>query len=497
VVVVVAIAAYIAASFDANQYKPQIVQAVKDATQRTLKLDGDIRLSFFPDIGATIGKAWLSERAGDGEFAGADDFRLALKLVPLLSKRVVIDAIEVKNLRANLTRYKDGRTNFDDLAAGGAKSAPAANGEGPQVGIEINHVAVENAAISYTDEAGGTKYALSKLNLRTGRIAGGVPGKIELSFTLQSDKPKLDLETAFTTTVSFDLEKKSYALNGFALRAKGLAAGISDLAASAQGEIDAKPAGHEYRVSKLAVVIAGRQQGAELNVRLDAPGLTVARDQLSTGKIALDAIMSHAGGRMTAKLGISGIAGSVEAQKFELAKMEATVNVNHPGLPKNPVDAVINGSALVDFAGQNASLAFTARFDDSSVSGKAGLAKFTPPSYTFDVNIDQLDADRYLPKPDPKHRQPEQPLDLSALQGLNAHGSLRIGSLKVSNVRATNVRVDVKAAAGRVEVSPIVANLDPDSRAGAANAALKTRAAEIKTGAQDQVRDRLKGLIGR
>ncbi len=39
---------YIALTFDPNSYKPQIIQAVKDSKQRTLKLDGDIKLFFFP-----------------------------------------------------------------------------------------------------------------------------------------------------------------------------------------------------------------------------------------------------------------------------------------------------------------------------------------------------------------------------------------------------------------------------------------------------------------
>jgi AsmA protein len=52
-----------------------------------------------------------------------------------------------------------------------------------------------------------------------------------------------------------------------------------------------------------------------------------------------------------------------------------------------------------------------------------------------------------LPKSDAK-KQPEQPLDLSALKGLNANGSIRVGSLKVANVKASSVRIDIKAANG-------------------------------------------------
>ena len=46
-VLVAGMVVYIAATFDPNAYKPQIIQAVKDSKHRTLKLDGDIKLHFF------------------------------------------------------------------------------------------------------------------------------------------------------------------------------------------------------------------------------------------------------------------------------------------------------------------------------------------------------------------------------------------------------------------------------------------------------------------
>lgn len=499
IAVIAALAAYVAATFDPNQYKPQIVQEVHDKTGRTLKLDGDIKLSLFPSIGATLGKASLSERASDKEFAGVDDFRVALKLMPLLSKQVVVDTIEVKNLRANLVRFKNGKTNIDDLT-GGDKAAPVAKSEGPQIKIDIDHVAIANAAVTYTDEAEGAKYALTKLNLKTGRIANGVPSTIALSATVQSNKPKFDLDTALKATVTFDLDKQSYALDGLDFSAKGSAAGISNLAVIAKGDIDAKLASKEFLLSKLAIAATGKQEGGDLNVKFDVPKLVVTKDKLSGEKIVLDATLTAAKSKLVAKLDIPGIdgnaqsfkanaitasvdlqqdgatikakvtsplAGSVEAQKIELARLVATINVNNPKLPKNPIDAIINGTALVDLAKQNASLTFATKFDDSNINGKAGLSKFAPPFYAFDINVDQLDADRYLPKSDPKQKQPEQPLDLSALKGLNANGSVRVGSLKLANVKAANVRIDIKAANGRVDVSPIAANLYQGSLAGA------------------------------
>src|SRR3990172_2184976 len=257
VLILAAAAAYIAATFDPNQYKPQIVQAVKDRTQRNLRLDGDIKLAFFPGIRAALGRVSLSERGNDKEFAGVDDFRVALKLVPLLSKQVVVETVEIRNLRARLVRFKDGSTNIDDLA-GGFIPAPAARGDELPLVIDIDHVTIENAALTYTDEAAGAAYALSKLNLRTGRIASGVPVRIDLAFTVQSDKPVMNLETALKATVAFDLDQQRYTFAGIDFGVAGLAAGISNLAATAKGDVDARLASREFLISRLTVALTGK-----------------------------------------------------------------------------------------------------------------------------------------------------------------------------------------------------------------------------------------------
>ena len=515
VAVIAVVVAYVAATFDPNQYKPQLIQVVKDKTGRTLKLDGAIGLSFFPSIGAKLGKASLSERDSDKEFVGVDDLRISLKLLPLLSKEVVVDAVEIKNLRASFVRQKDGSTSIDDLSGTGKPTTPPAPAEksaGPQVRIDIARVVVENATISYTDHVAGTRYALSKLNLKTGRIASGVPGNIDFSANVQSDQPKLNLDVTLKTGLTFDLDKQTYAVSGLDLGIKGLAAGVNNLVANAKGDIDARLASGEFVVSKLAVTATGKQEGGDLDVKFELPKLANTKEKVSGEKITLDATVNGAKSKLAVKLAVpaidgnmqafkageftvsvdmqkdgattkakltSPLTGNIEARRFELAKLMATVSISDPKLPQNPIDATVNGALTADLNKETANLTFATKLDDSNINGKAGLAHFSPLSFQFDINIDQLDADRYLPKPAAapksspspeaaqKSPQAEQPLDLSALKALHANGSLKIGALKVSNVKATNVRVDLKAADGRVDVSPIAANLYQGSLAGA------------------------------
>src|SRR3972149_5354170 len=167
VLILAAAAAYIAATFDPNEYKPQIVRAVKDRTERNLRLDGDIKLAFIPRIAATLGRVSLSERGSDREFAAVDDFRVALKLAPLLSKQVVGETVEIRNLRARLVRFKDGSTNIDDLKEKGPGSGFHNSSLAPFPEIDFDHVTTEKAAHPSTAAAAGAVYALSKINLRT------------------------------------------------------------------------------------------------------------------------------------------------------------------------------------------------------------------------------------------------------------------------------------------------------------------------------------------
>jgi AsmA protein len=78
-VIALAAVAYVAATFNPNEYKAQIIKAVKDSKQRDLRLDGDIKLSFFPSIGASVSKVSLSEFRSDNEFAAIDSARVSMR----------------------------------------------------------------------------------------------------------------------------------------------------------------------------------------------------------------------------------------------------------------------------------------------------------------------------------------------------------------------------------------------------------------------------------
>ena len=64
ILLLIVVVAIVAATFDPNEYKPQIVNLVKERTGRTLTMDGKIGLTFFPKIGAEVERVALSEPNG-------------------------------------------------------------------------------------------------------------------------------------------------------------------------------------------------------------------------------------------------------------------------------------------------------------------------------------------------------------------------------------------------------------------------------------------------
>jgi AsmA protein len=104
------------------------------------------------------------------------------------------------------------------------------------------------------------------------------------------------------------------------------------------------------------------------------------------------------------------------------------------------------------------------KVDESGFKARLGVDGFAAPAIRFDVEVDQLDVDRYLAptpagaKQKPAAAGPEPHFDLSGLRALRAEGTLKIGSLKANNVKGSNARLAVKANGGRVVLDPVTAD---------------------------------------
>ena len=507
VVVAAAVVAYVAATFNPNDYKAQIIKVVKDSKQRNLRLDGDIKLSFFPNIGASLSKVSLSEFRSDKEFASIQSARVSLALLPLLRRQVVVDEVAVSGLKATLVKHRDGTTNIDDLLGQSGQhpqQQKMAAGTGTPLKFDIASVSIEKTSLSYRDESSGAKYAVKDINLRTGRIAVGEPSKIDFSANIQSSQPKLDINTQIQTTLTLDPEKKKYQLNGLNLQASGTALDIGNLKVKAGGDVSADLASDEFAAKNFSLSASGKKDKDDFEVALDAPSLQLTRDKYSSDRIKLDAKLDGAAGEIAANLTMPGIegnaqsfrisalsldvdvkqteqafrlklasplSGNIKSQQFDLNKLGIAVTATGDKLPNKSVSSEMKGSVHIDAAKKIVQANFAGGLLQSQIKARVAVKGCAEPAINFDVDVDKFDADPYLPKKtsqagQPQARTPEQPFDLSALRTLNLDGNLRIGSLKVANVKSSQLHLGVKAHDGLMNISPMSAMLYQGSMNG-------------------------------
>lgn len=145
-----------------------------------------------------------------------------------------------------------------------------------------------------------------------------------------------------------------------------------------------------------------------------------------------------------------------------------------------PLDAKLALNGSYSLKPEAIALDITAKLDESTVKGKLGMARAAQASYTFDLNIDKINLDRYLASSEKKQQAPsakkgappakketDAPVDLSGLKGLNANGQLQIGALQVQGLKLANLKTELRAADGRAQVGPHSANLYEGSLSGA------------------------------
>src|SRR5207342_3042316 len=102
-----------------------------------------------------------------------DELRVSLGLMPLLRNQIRADDVIINGLNATLVRYKDGRTNIDDLLGTEAKvlaEKPAAAPAALPI-FDVSSITLERSAVAFRDEKANATYAVSDLDVKTGRIA--------------------------------------------------------------------------------------------------------------------------------------------------------------------------------------------------------------------------------------------------------------------------------------------------------------------------------------
>jgi len=436
VVLFIAVLVGVALLIDPNDYKDEITAAVGDATGRTLTLEGDLDLNLFPRLGIALGAAELSNAEGFGAepFARIEGAELRVGLLPLLTRRVEIDRASLTGLRLNLARNASGTTNWDDLArGGGAGSAEepavaADGGDGANVDISVGAIRIADAEVTWQDAIAGQDWRLSEFNLEASGFDPGRAFPLAIGFELAGAEVTVAVQAEMRAQVS--LAASTYRLD--------------DLEVSLAGEGPGWPGGSgDANLAFSSFVANLDEQSLDLDgLELEMLGLAVSGNL--TGANLMDDLS---------------LQGGIEIDDFDPRYL---MSVFGTAIETADPDVLKRASARAEFYYDAASMGMremVLELDDSSLTGSAGMRG---ERVEFDLTVDAINIDRYLPPPAGEDDAPapdegsvdEVDLPIDPLRSFVAGGNLALDEAQFLGMTFTDANFALTAGNGRMTLTP-------------------------------------------
>nr|WP_315469376.1 AsmA family protein [uncultured Undibacterium sp.] len=459
--------AYLSFVFDPNQFKSQLIDLVKNKKHRSLRIDGNIQLNFFPKLGVSLEKIKLSEFESTTQFAALDRAQVSLALLPLLQKQIVIDKVSLHGMQLRYQRDAEGKSNIDDLIKQDpeAKEAESANPSEKQMRFDIEGIDIAQSSFEIDDQKGELKGRIHDLNLSTGKISDKNKTPVKFSAQFQFDKPKAEATINIDTQLRFDIEQKILDVQDLKTQIAGkLGANPFDVQIDTSA-LHLSPTDSNSEQIKLTAKLSGAQ---ELNAQVVLNKLLMQEKNLSIAKINLQAQSKQAGASKQIDLK-SSLKMALDTQILQLPQLTMQIKLNDPKLAQADIVVPVTGQLSANLKDKSLNTKLDAKFDETSLHTTLQVQNFSNPAISFNVDIDKLNLDRYIKSTTASAKtdtSKEDDLNLTALKSLNLDGLIRIGALQVKNLKINQVALPLKANQGKITMNGIAAQLYQGSVAG-------------------------------
>ena len=430
-----------------NNFKPEVIAAVKNNTGRDLTLTGDIKISLFPWTGVSTGKMTLSNAIGFQEktFASLEESAIKINLFPLFLNKIEIDQVIIKGLILNLEKNSQGINNWDDLTRSNVTNvmplSPIANNNKPEATnngltlLAINGVAIENAVINWKNQRSGKILLIKDININSNKFAYDEPVTVDLSLMAMSPETNWTESIKLRTGLTVNQALTSLALDHSDLQLKTII----------------KANNNEDKSILAALTIN--------NVAMDRTkqSLNVSGLKLTSQDISLSAEIT--GNTNNSKFSFQG---PITIAPFNLRNVLNQLDIKVPALQDekalNKAAATFNLLVTNDAADlQNISLTL----DGTQIKGSTTITDFSKPAITFNLASDNMDLDPYLaPIADKKSKPINSPaialalgtstLPVGLLKKLIINGQLSLERLKVNAMTMQDVQLNLDVKEGLI-----------------------------------------------
>ena len=408
-VLVIAVLLLIPLFVDVEKYKPEIEKQVSSAVGRPFAIKGQLKLSLFPWAGVAFSDLYLGSPPGykEKDFVFVKSFDVRMKLLPLLSKDIQVQRFVIEGPKIVLERDKTGRGNWEGWGTPQEKGAPKAGAppasKGPLEGLPLKSLAVGEFAV------------------RNGSVV-----YIDQSSGSRQEVSDLNLELK---DVSLDRPIRLV-----------LSAVKDKMPVSVEGQIG--PAGTDLGKGKIPLDVSVKAF-KELNVSLKGQLQDVMAGPQFDLALVVDPFSPR---KVFASLGAPFPVATADPEALSRVGLKSKIRGDMQRV--NLTDGVLD-------------------LDESKLNFSATAKDFSKPDLTFDLNLDKINLDRYLPPPseksagEAKKDKPAEPkkTDYTPLRKLVLDGKVRVGMLTAKGMKIQDINLTVTGRNGVIQMDPLLANL--------------------------------------
>ncbi|HBP92163.1 MAG TPA: AsmA family protein [Alcanivorax sp.] len=429
---------------DPNDFKPQIREQAMTQANLDLEIPGDLAWQFWPSLGVSLGRTEARIAGEEDLFAGINSASVGVAVWPLLFGQVEMDGVTLDGLEVNLVETADG-ANWEKIGPqDGAEEETAPTEEeqpgesgGMDIPLTIPSVAITDGKIRYRNTTDGTDIRVEHFNFNAQDVSLEEPFPMQMSLRYQ-DQSDMRVDLNLGTTLAADLENNHFVLDPMTLDAD--IAGMTTNPVSVHLE-------------------------QKLDVNLDEDRAQVT-----------DLLLEAAGTRTTGNATVTGltgemkVAGQINTEPFDANKAleaigeEPIATRDDNALSKVALSATLDGPANSVMVNP-----LKVTLDSSTLTGTAGLENLESGKIVFDLNLDKITLDGYLPPQSDEQDSgaasgagggtggkeggttqlsEAELIPVDSLRPLLLDGSLKIGELNYDTIQASNIVFNVDAKDG-------------------------------------------------
>lgn len=464
------------ATFDANNYKPEIIEQVENATGRTFTIDGDIHLSIFPWIGLSVENVALGNAEGfkAEQFAAIQQLDIKVNVLPLIKKEVQVNTIRLHGLNVSLEVAKDKSNNWSgltqqeptpsdeapaaDVSTKADTEAPAEQAiaeeskASPLQSLQVEGFEFVDATIHYDDRSSNTKATVSELNLTTSAIKFDEAVDVSFGARIENNQPEIDTRLKLTTQLILNKEFTEFNLRDF----------VFTLLAQENAFI-------------------AQQEEIEVKSNID---ISMDEQRVSLKQLQLSALGTTTLAELTVSqfLETPLIQGDIEIQSFNARSVAKRAGVELPAMAKANALHNVALKTKVELQGEKVEandLRLT--LDDNTLTGWLHVLNISKQQLRYDLAFDQLNINDYLPPvvetaviddkavagvnsknadvsaatADAITGDEKIELPVEMMRQLDMQGDFRIASLTAKEYDIKQLLMSLKAQKGEIVVKPL------------------------------------------